>query len=104
MVAARIIVNPDWFFFFGMKRKLLFFGLFVARKKSIFQRIVKKLVIILPKDLTLPMYMYYILHILCTNYLYQISTLYTQIVDILGGSWVKGLVRVKTTSNRKKIM
>lgn len=38
MVAARIIVNPDWFFFFGMKRKLLFFGLFVARKKKHFSK------------------------------------------------------------------
>lgn len=102
MVAARIIVNPDWFFFLWHEKKIVIFWFVCSKKKkSIFQRIVKKLVIILPKDLTLPMYMYYTL---CTNYLYQISTLYTQIVDILGGSWVKGLVRVKTTSNRKKIM
>lgn len=38
MVAARIIVNPDCFFFFGIKRNLLFFGLFVARKKKHFSK------------------------------------------------------------------
>lgn len=78
MVAARIIVNPDWFFFLWHEKKLLFFGSFVARKKkSIFQRIVKKLVIILPKDLTLPMYMYYILHIMHQLPISNIYIVYT---------------------------
>lgn len=78
MVAARIIVNPDRFFFLWHEKKIVIFWFVCSKKKkSIFQRIVKKLVIILPKDLTLPMSMYYILHIMHQLPISNIYIVYT---------------------------
>lgn len=89
-----------------MKRKLLFFGLLVARKKKHFSKNCQKACHHTAQRPDIAyVHVLHITHYAPITYIKStISTLYTQIVDILGGSWVKGLVRVKTTSNRKKIM